>query len=231
MTVPSGSMPRPPAPTTSGEDRVAIDLPLVARRLVARAIDWFIASAIVLVGWFIAATTITSLTIADALVGTTSSNASASIRAALVLIAFVVPLIWELVWLATVGATPGKLMLHLRVVPMSESIGRGLPLLSAAFRSSVNAYLGFVMVDGGDAVQFTFLCVYLVGIAASGGTRGLLDVAAGSETEAVLRARIRAVDSLLAGARAGLGNYSEIGLLEADLRRSRGLLSEASKAN
>ena len=49
----------------------------------------------------------------------------------------------------------------------------------------------------------------------------LLDVAAGQETEAVLAARIEAVERLLVGARGGLGNYSEIGLLEADLRASR----------
>lgn len=49
----------------------------------------------------------------------------------------------------------------------------------------------------------------------------LLDVAAGSETRAVLDARIDAVTRLLGEARAGLGNYSEIGLLEADLRASR----------
>ncbi|MFK7896266.1 MAG: MBL fold metallo-hydrolase [Myxococcota bacterium] len=49
----------------------------------------------------------------------------------------------------------------------------------------------------------------------------LLDVAKGNETRAVLEARIAAVTTLLEAARAGLGNYSEIGLLEADLRASR----------
>lgn len=52
----------------------------------------------------------------------------------------------------------------------------------------------------------------------------LLDVAAGIETKAVLEARIEAVEQLLARAKAGLANYSEIGLLEADLRASRALL-------
>ena len=54
----------------------------------------------------------------------------------------------------------------------------------------------------------------------------LLDIAAGNETPAVLRARIQALESLLAAAKAGLANYSEIGLLEADLRASRQLLDD-----
>jgi alkyl sulfatase BDS1-like metallo-beta-lactamase superfamily hydrolase len=49
----------------------------------------------------------------------------------------------------------------------------------------------------------------------------LLDIAAGHETEVVLDVRIGAVERLLEEARDGLGNYSEIGLLEADLRSSR----------
>ncbi len=49
----------------------------------------------------------------------------------------------------------------------------------------------------------------------------LLDIAEGRETRAVLEARVRAVERLLKQAREGLGNYSEIGLLEADLRASR----------
>jgi alkyl sulfatase BDS1-like metallo-beta-lactamase superfamily hydrolase len=52
----------------------------------------------------------------------------------------------------------------------------------------------------------------------------LLDIAKGRETESVLRARIEAVEKLLAGAKSGLGNYSEIGLLEADLRGARAQL-------
>lgn len=54
----------------------------------------------------------------------------------------------------------------------------------------------------------------------------LLDVASGNETKAVLKARIQAVEKLLSDARTGLGNYSEIGLLEADLRASRALLED-----
>ena len=49
----------------------------------------------------------------------------------------------------------------------------------------------------------------------------LLDVAKGQETKRVLKTRIEAVEKLLAEAKSGLGNYSEIGLLEADLRASR----------
>ncbi len=52
----------------------------------------------------------------------------------------------------------------------------------------------------------------------------LLDIASGNETKAVLAARIEAVEALLAQAKAGLSNYSEIGLLQADLRESRKLL-------
>ena len=48
----------------------------------------------------------------------------------------------------------------------------------------------------------------------------LLDIARQHETKAVLKARIDAVAQLLKTAREGLGNYSEIGLLEADLRQS-----------
>ena len=55
----------------------------------------------------------------------------------------------------------------------------------------------------------------------------LLDVANGSANRAVLEARIDAVGKLLEGARSGLGNYSEIGLLEADLRTSRERLEAA----
>ena len=54
----------------------------------------------------------------------------------------------------------------------------------------------------------------------------LLDIAKGNETKAVLEARIEAVEKLIEEARAGLANYSEIGLLEADLRASRALLGE-----
>ena len=49
----------------------------------------------------------------------------------------------------------------------------------------------------------------------------LLDIAAGRESKAVLAARIEAVEALLSKARSGFGNYSEIGLLEADLRTTR----------
>ncbi len=52
----------------------------------------------------------------------------------------------------------------------------------------------------------------------------ILDIAKGRETKQVLSARIEAVEKLLAGAKSGLGNYSEIGLLEADLRASRAKL-------
>lgn len=52
----------------------------------------------------------------------------------------------------------------------------------------------------------------------------LLDIAAGHASRAVLEARIAAVERLLRGAREGLGNYSEIGLLEADLRATRARL-------
>ncbi|MAG34498.1 MAG: hypothetical protein CL908_26805 [Deltaproteobacteria bacterium] len=58
----------------------------------------------------------------------------------------------------------------------------------------------------------------------------LLDVASGNETAGVLRARIDAVERLLTGAKAGLANYSEIGLLKADLRASKEKL-EASRAD
>jgi hypothetical protein len=49
----------------------------------------------------------------------------------------------------------------------------------------------------------------------------LVDVAKGRETKAVLEVRIAAVEKILAGAKSGLGNYSEIGLLEADLRGAK----------
>jgi len=54
----------------------------------------------------------------------------------------------------------------------------------------------------------------------------LLDIAAGHETRAVLEVRIAAVERLLAQSKAGLANYSEIGLLEADLRETRALLAK-----
>lgn len=57
----------------------------------------------------------------------------------------------------------------------------------------------------------------------------LLDVAKGSETLAVVEARIDAVSKLLAASKAGLANYSEIGLLEADLRETRALLAKFEK--
>ncbi len=53
----------------------------------------------------------------------------------------------------------------------------------------------------------------------------LLDVAAGNESRRVLEIRIEAVERLVTTAREGLGNYSEIGLLEADLRASRAKLA------
>ena len=53
----------------------------------------------------------------------------------------------------------------------------------------------------------------------------LLDVAAGGENEAVLRTRIDIVEALLASAKAGLNNYSEVGLLRADLRASKKTLA------
>lgn len=52
----------------------------------------------------------------------------------------------------------------------------------------------------------------------------LLDVAKGRETKSVLEARIEAVGKLLAEAKSGFGNYSEIGLLQADLRASSEML-------
>ena len=57
----------------------------------------------------------------------------------------------------------------------------------------------------------------------------LLDVAAGNESRRVLEARIEAVERLLVGAREGLGNFSEIGLLEADLRASRSKLETLAR--
>lgn len=53
----------------------------------------------------------------------------------------------------------------------------------------------------------------------------LLDVAKGRETRAVLEARIAAVERILAGAKSGYGNYSEIGLLDADIRESKAKLA------
>ncbi|MBK7950899.1 MAG: MBL fold metallo-hydrolase [Deltaproteobacteria bacterium] len=53
----------------------------------------------------------------------------------------------------------------------------------------------------------------------------LLDVAKGRETKAVLEARIEAVGKLLAGAKSGYGNYSEIGLLNADLGAAKAMLA------
>ena len=52
----------------------------------------------------------------------------------------------------------------------------------------------------------------------------LLDIAKGRETDFVLRTRIEALEKLVAGAKIGLGNYSEIGLLEADLRAAKAKL-------
>ena len=49
----------------------------------------------------------------------------------------------------------------------------------------------------------------------------LLDVARGSETRKVLRARIDALEMLLSSAKAGPNNYSEVGLLGGDLRASK----------
>lgn len=57
----------------------------------------------------------------------------------------------------------------------------------------------------------------------------LLDVAAGSPSRRVLETRIEAVERLLERARTGLGNYSEIGLLEADLRSSKDRLVSLAK--
>jgi len=59
----------------------------------------------------------------------------------------------------------------------------------------------------------------------------LLDVAKGRETKAVLEARIDAVGRLLAGAKSGLGNYSEIGLLEADLRGAKEQLAQRGRGD
>ncbi len=59
----------------------------------------------------------------------------------------------------------------------------------------------------------------------------LLDIAKGRETDFVLRTRIEAVEKLLATAKSGLGNYSEIGLLEADLQASRGKLALDGSGN
>ena len=52
----------------------------------------------------------------------------------------------------------------------------------------------------------------------------LLDVATGMESQSVWKVRIQAVEALLKQAREGLGNYSEIGLLEADLREATAAL-------
>jgi alkyl sulfatase BDS1-like metallo-beta-lactamase superfamily hydrolase len=54
----------------------------------------------------------------------------------------------------------------------------------------------------------------------------LLDIATGNETKAVLTTRIEVVEKLVEEAKAGLANYSEIGLLEADLKASRALLEK-----
>lgn len=59
----------------------------------------------------------------------------------------------------------------------------------------------------------------------------LVDVAKGRETKAVLEVRIAAVEKLLEGAKSGLGNYSEIGLLEADLRGARAGLAKDGDGN
>ena len=55
----------------------------------------------------------------------------------------------------------------------------------------------------------------------------LLDIARGHETRTVFKLRIAVVEQLLEGARNGLGNYSEIGLLEADLRAAQAGLAAA----
>ena len=58
----------------------------------------------------------------------------------------------------------------------------------------------------------------------------LLDIARGQETVAVLETRVAAVELLLAGA-GEVGNYSELGLLQADLRASRAQLGVLAKSN
>jgi len=54
----------------------------------------------------------------------------------------------------------------------------------------------------------------------------LLDVAAVAENEAVLRARLAALEILLVEAREGLNNYSEVGFLRADMEATRAKLPE-----
>jgi len=54
----------------------------------------------------------------------------------------------------------------------------------------------------------------------------LLDVAAAAENEAVLEARLAALEILIGDAREGLNNYSELGFLRADLEATRAKLPE-----
>ena len=54
----------------------------------------------------------------------------------------------------------------------------------------------------------------------------LLDVAASAETDAVLRLRIAVLERLRAQAKAGADNYSEVALIDAELREARAKLGE-----
>lgn len=54
----------------------------------------------------------------------------------------------------------------------------------------------------------------------------LLDIASGAKSEAVLRTRLEALEILLAEARGGLNNYSEVGFLRADMRATRAKLPD-----
>lgn len=86
--------------------------------------------------------------------------------------------------------------------------------------TAVNADL-LEMVGGGDALAAR-AARYLASDQPLEAIR-LLDIARGRETTAVLEVRIGAVEKLLDSAQE-LGNYSEIGLLRADLRESRARL-------
>lgn len=169
--------PPPPQPGTPVRDESRDSL--ILRRVVARVIDWTVASLLVIVGWLVAAIFTAGSALWSEFFGTGDSSVG-RLGQIMVAISFAVPFLWEFTWLALFGWTPGKRLLRLRVVsepgPAGSSIPtKRLPMAAAARRSLIAIIVGLGFVDGPGLLRMALIAVYLVSMAASTNHRTFLD--------------------------------------------------------
>ncbi len=164
---------------------------IIVRRVVARVIDWMLASVAVLAGWFVGAALIVVPRVGFAILGYDEWTA-VPFRQVVVWLAFGVPFLWELAWLSLTGSTPGKKLLRLRVITEPDrssvpEVAKRVPVGAAARRATIGFYIGLGSLDVAEVWSLALIGIYLLSMVASTNQRTFLDCFAG--TRVVLQDR------------------------------------------